>query len=765
MNQISRPGDLLVAETAAHAEPAQPVRRIATGRRGFLTAAAALGGGFVLGFSYAGKARAAATGGTVNVFVVIAADNTVTIISPGAEMGQGIHSGLSQVLSEELPLDWTKLKTASAPWGVQYSKNGSQITGGSMNMRNWFTRMLQVGATAREMLLTAARAQFPSAPAPLKADAGVVKDANGAVLATYGELAEAASTVVLASAAPLMSSGGNYKVVGQKRQRPDIRKKVDGSAIFGIDVRLPGMVFGSVRHCPTRGGIVASMGSAPAGMTAVNLGDAVAVTGPNTWAATKAVRALSVSWTLPGSAALALVDSSALATAAQTLMTSGTPAVAEALPAGATAASVASVVDASPKKLTLTYSLPFLAHACMEVVNCTVQLTRDSSGAVTGANVWCPTQAPEWVAATVAGLIPSLKTAAGKPDPAKIVVNTTYLGGGLGRKIEQDYVSQAVKVALAVNAPVKLTWMREEDFSHDWFRPAALSKVQVGLDANGKITGWYNRVVAASCLRSHGFAPPLGTPGFIDSVAVGSAVGNGAEPMPYATAMQTRVVEYVEQQTGFKIGFWRSVGQSISCFVVESAIDECARLAGVDPYQYRRGMLPAGSALLGVLDAAWNLAASYPMPSGAARGIALSPGFGSHCALVAELAIVTTTSSTGTVTTSYRPTRLFAAVDCGLAVNPDEVVSQIEGGLLHGLNSARWGQVRFSKGVCSVKNFEEYKLGRIADTPQIFVKVISSSTAQPGGIGEVGVPPVAPALANAYAQLTGTRKRSLPLGI
>ncbi len=729
--------DLHAQDISTIQSSAQPAERIAVGRRGFLSAGAAIGGGLMISLVL-GKARpamaAAPTTSTVNAFIVIGTDNAITMITPGGEMGQGINAGLAQVMAEELPVDWTTIKTQQAPFGAQFGRGAthSQVTGGSNSMRGWFPLMLQAGATAREMLLAAARQTYPSAPQPLKAVAGAVQDANGAKLATYGQLAAVASTIALPAAAPILSGPGSYKLIGTSMARPDVKLKVNGSAVFGIDVRLPGMVYAAVRHCPTLGGTVKSVPAAPSGSQVVNLGNAVAVTGANTWQANSRAKSLAVTWNLPTASALTLADSAGLASAAQTLMTSATPAIAEQI------GDVTAGMAAATKKLNVTYSVPYLAHACMEVLNCTVSIKKDASGTVTGCEVWAPTQAPDWVAATASKLT-------GLPL-AQVIVNAMFMGGGLGRKIEQDYVTQAIKVGLAVNKPVKLTWFREEDFGRDWFRPSALSRVQVGLDAGGAITAWSNRIVSPSLTRSHGGVPKNG----LDGISIGHATA-----LPYANA--NRLVEYIEQPSAIQIGYWRSVGESISAFVVESVIDECALAAGSDPYQYRRTLLAGNTAALGVLDAAATLAGwGTALPAGQARGIAFSPGFGSLCAIVAQLAL----TATGTV----KVVRISAAVDCGTAVNPGQVVGQMEGAILHGMNAALWQQATFAKGVPAVRNFGSYPMGRMADCPKIDVTIVSQGSTL-GGIGEVGVPGVAPALANAYATLTGTRKRSLPLGI
>ena len=795
MNQITRQG---LRETATHEQitPAGPVQKIAVGRRGFLSTSAAAGGGLLLGLSLTRPAAARtktptptptptptatptlltpppATVGatyTVDIFVVIGADNTVTIVTPGGEMGQGINAGLAQVLSEELPLDWTKLKTISAPYSPAILGVGmGEVTGGSNGMRSWFNPMLQAGATAREMLLAAARAAYPSAKTPLKAMAGVVQDANGVLVATYGQLAQAAAAITLGSPAPILSTPATYKVIGQKMLRPDIWKKVDGSAVFGIDVHpnntpsplLAGMVFATVKHCPTIGGTVKTVGAAPAGSQVVNLGTGIAVTGPTTWKAQQNANAVQVSWNLPTSTVLATTDTTKLATTAQTLMTSGTPATAESV------GDLAGGFAAATRTLNLTYSLPFLAHACMEVLCCTVALTRDASNNVTACTVWAPTQAPDWVAGTVAALIPSLQLpgGSGAPDPSKITVNVTFMGGGAGRKIEQDYIAEAVKTALGLSKPVKLTWFREEDFAHDVYRPSALSQVKVGLDASGKITAWSNRIVAPSVLAQKGWMP-FGTP---DSVSIGSATGVGpGNPEGLRYPMGARLVEYIALPTAVPLGFWRSVGQSISCFVVESAIDECAIAAGVDPYQYRRTLLAGQTSALAVLDAAAGLAKwSTPPATGHARGIALSPGFGSLVATVAELALVTTTTTsptTGltTTTTSYKVVSVCVAIDCGFAVNPLTVEAQVQSAIVFGLSAALHGAITFKDGRVEQSNFHDYRVLRMNEMPKVEVHIVPTPE-RPTGVGEPGTPPIAPALANALFALTGKRIRRLPI--
>lgn len=766
-----------------HATQAVSTNEFKVGRRGFLKTCAALGGGLLINVTLPHNSKA----GTVQfpAFIVIYPDSSIKIISPGAEMGQGINSGLAQVLSEELPLNWQTVTTIPAPFGSQFAVNGGQITGGSQGIRTGVSAMAQAGAVARELLILAAK---QDAALKLYASTTFVAVAAGATLSgttavensiidnlghvwTYGSLASAAAQLSLDVLPATKTS--NYTSIGQRVPRPDVRLKVNGQAVFGLDIRLPNMRFAAVRHAPTLGANVATMGSAPSGMTAVNLGNAVAVVSSNTYSAINAVRGLAVTWSSPASTALNLVDTSTQSSAASALLSSSTAFVAELKPNSSSVANVKNAVSSSSKKINTTYSFPMLAHACMEVLNCTVRLTW-TSGRITFAEVWCPTQAPDWVAGTVASLT-GLKDGNGNPDQSRISVTTTYLGGGFGRKIEQDFVAQAVRVALALknNDPVQLMWPREEDFARDLCRPAGVSQIQAGLDANGNITAWYNRIVAPSVMRSHGWAGGA-TSSFADSVAIGSAVGNGSEPMPYANAMPLRAVDYVEQTTGFTTGFWRSVGQSISCFAVESAVDELSVLAGSTPYVFRQKLLSGNTPALNVLNRAYviagglgkNTSTSGGTVTDYARGIALSPGFGSLAAVVAEVYKAVTSTTVNGVTTSktvYGVSKLFCAIDCGIAINPDEVEAQVQGGMIQAMSAARWGRMQYDKGIAQIKNFGDYKLARMADAPKVKIEIVNQGSPI-GGVGEVAVPPVFPALANAYFALTGTRKRSLPLG-
>jgi isoquinoline 1-oxidoreductase beta subunit len=709
-------------------------RRVRLGRRGFLSVSAAMGGGLMLGVSVQ-PAQAAVTSATVNVFLVINSDNTMKFIVPGAEMGQGIAAGLPQALAEELPLDWTRLTVEPAPYGAQYASPWGQITGGSFSMRLWFQPMLKAGAAIREMMIAAAAQQWGVATTGLvcRNTNRVVNPATGLAL-TYGALAATAAGLAVPSSPTLRSATSAYTVVGTSAKRPDLPAKVNGSAIFGADVRVPNMVFAAIRHCPSFGGTVGSMPATPAGtLGLVNLGNAVAVVATNTWAAMQAAKNLQVGWSIP--AASLNISSSNIASQARTLMGSTTPAIAE------TVGSVATAMAGATTTLNLTYSLPYLPHAAMETLSCTASVT------ATSCEIWAPTQAPDWVAGTAAAIT-------GLPT-SSVVVHTTMLGGGFGRKIEQDFIAQAVKVSKAIGKPVKLTWSREEDFGHDAYRPAALSRVIAGIDGAGNILGWTNRVVCPSVSEDHW---PGSVANGLDMSALEGATGESG----LVYAMASRQVEYVLQKAGVPVGWWRSVGHSYNCFAVESAIDELAAAARQDPLAYRQKLLASQPRHLAVLNAAATMANwTTPPAAGTARGIALSDGFGSIVALVLELTRVT--SSTGVI--SYNVTKAFCAIDCGTAVNPNQIEAQMQGGVAMGLTSARWGRSTFENGKAAQLNFDNYRMLKLREMPLVQTRIVTFAGAPIGGVGETMVPPVAPALANAFFALTGTRKRTLPLGI
>ncbi|GAA1904997.1 xanthine dehydrogenase family protein molybdopterin-binding subunit [Lapillicoccus jejuensis] len=693
-------------------------------RRTFLTAVA-VGGGLavgVLGDALPARAGVPATSSALGAWVRIGADESVTILVGAAEMGQGVFTSLAQLVAEELEVDWARVRSEAAPAAAVYANplTHAQLTGGSTSVRGYFDALRTAGAAAREMLVAAAAARFGVAPGACVAARGVVTCPSTGASARYGALAADAARRPVPTA-PALKPPARWTTIGRSVPRVDLPAKVRGAAVYGIDVRVPGMLHAVVRHSPMVGGTVASVGPRPAGaLGVVDCGDAVVVAAATTWEAMQAARGLKVTWTAPPTTSA--TTSATISAQARSLMTAGPAVVAE------SAGSATAAIAASTRTVDATYELPYLPHAPMEPPACTASVT------AAGCELWAPTQAPGLAAATAAGICGL--------TPDKVTVHPTMLGGGLGRKFENDFVAHAVKASKALKAPVKVTWPREEDLGHDQYRPMALIRVRAGVTA-GRLTGWSHRIVTPSILFQRGWVPD----GAVDSQSV-----DGAVDLPYA--LPDRLVEQVRHPAAVPVGFWRSVGNSLNCFAVESALDEVALAAGVDPLALRLRLVDDPRAAA-VLTAVTSAAGWSRPPAGRGLGLALTRSFGSYVALVAQVA----QPAPGTV----RVERVWCAADCGRLVNPDTVDAQLTGGILHGLSATLFGRTTFERGVASPRNFDELRVVRMADAPVVSVQLLPS-TAAPGGVGEPGVPAVAPAVANAWARLTGVRRRSLPLG-
>lgn len=728
-------------------------------RRRFLVSGA---GGLVLGFvlpQFTGLNDAAAAGPEtqVNSWLRIGSDNSVTLTVGASDMGQGSFSGLAQILAEDLMIDYNRVATVQgsptlatpAPVGASLNTVGSGIT------RNNYWRMRDAGATAREMLVQAAMNRLGDATrGNFNVADGVITHAPSATRLTYGQVA--ADAALLPPVAGALVPDTELKLIGHTVARKDIPLKVDGSAKYGLDVRLPGMVYAVVKHCPNFGGKLAATPATPSGMLAVvplavaattgrgteitgNV-NAVAVIGPNTWDVWQAAKRMTVRWTVPSNVS-SLNDAQFLAQGHQLALNATPYVLGGANPPGtlytvegdATTANTA--IAGAARQLEATYTLPYVAHACMEVLNCTVDYV---------PGVKCDIYAPTQSGRTVLSLAVALTGLA----ESQIKVVTTYLGGGLGRKAEVDFVSQAIQVGMAVKRPVKLTWPREEDFTRDQYRPMAVVRARAGLDANGNVMGWTYRNVSPSILGQRGTV--LGARG--DSQGYESSQG-----LPYD--LGSRVVEWVSHPSPIPVGFWRSVGASINTFAVESMIDEVATRAGRDAYEFRRSKL-TDPRWVAVLEAAATLGNWYaPLPPGHARGIAIGPAFNSIVAEVVEIS--------GVTTSSINVSRVSVVIDCYIGVNPGSIEAQLTGGVVHGLNAALYGRQSFSNGAAQNKNFNRSRMIRLNEMPRVSVGIMPNPAAATrsvsiGGVGELGVPTLAPALANAYAKLTGTRVRSLP---
>ncbi|MEI8177814.1 molybdopterin cofactor-binding domain-containing protein [Aestuariivirga sp.] len=696
------------------------------GRRQFLAGAAAA---FLMPVTLTLSSRPAAAATTgVGAYIRIDDANTVTLITGQTEMGQGIGSGLAQIMAEELMLDWAQVRFEHAPvdpanyglpgWGLQ-------LTGGSTSTMMWYTPLRTASAKAAYRLRAAAALTHGGTP-----DQWSLVIGGKLKHTTYGEQTFASVLGQIGNTADpaTVSFAGTNRIVGRPVRRLDLAGKVDGSAIFGADVMLPGMVFASVVHCPIITGTVKSCPTSASGALAVvNLGNAVGVVATDTWAAMRIASSLQskVSWSKPSN--LKLLDSPTLSKAAQKLQTA-------AAPANLKSFETAGSPNDKLGQLDVTYKTPFLAHACMEVLNATASVTR-TNGVVTFVELWLPTQGQSFVPATV-------RSVAGLSSltDAQIKVNSMLCGGGFGRKIEQDYVLQAVKLAVAVGKPVKLTWSRPQDFRNDKYRPCASMRVRMGGDVNG-VRAMVYRNISASISFQQGANPE-------DTGAVAGAVN-----LPYA--IPNKRIEFAPLPTGVPLGYWRSVGESYNTFAVESAIDELALSLGQDPIDYRLRML-TGDARASTLLQTLKSSPNYTGMKAGQRGVAFLRGFNSYLALALEVALDSSSR--------IKVTKAHYVVDCGVVINPDSVEAQMQGGLVHGIYSALYSRVTFAKGVPSVQNFSNYRVLTPRDMPKVTVDILQGdpTTAAPGGIGEAGVPCVAPAIANAYARLTGKRVRELP---
>jgi isoquinoline 1-oxidoreductase beta subunit len=725
----------------------QPVRVFAEelSRREFLRVSAAVGGGLLLSIalpSLGSRAEAAGTDASVTAWVRIAADDTVTIMVPTSEMGQGILSSLPQLLAEEMKADWSKVRSEHAPNDAAF---GPRLTGGSSSVRTRYVTLRRAGAAVRDLLVRAAAQFWAIEPSACVADQGIVENMLTHERLSFGDIAPLVTSYGLEPASDtayldsLLTPDVQMKLIGQRLPRPDLPDKVNGSALFGIDVRLPGMVYAAVKHCPALGGSLATTPARPSGALAVvplknakGVLNAVAVVARDTWSAMRLAKSLRVSWKIPSDASA--INSSAIAATAQQLLTDGAPVIAENI-VNDSASNDLTAVDVAlmnaVRTFDLTYSLPYLAHMTFEPLNCTAQVT------TTSCTLWVPTQSVSSCATTAQSLT-------GIPA-SQIVVHNMLLGGGLGRKFEQDFVSQAIQIAQTLGGtPVKLTWSREEDTGNDLYRPMALSRVNAGVDASGAILGWCNRNVSPGILYQRGLPP-----GAIDSQAV-----EGARKLPYT--MHARRVEHVAHPVPVPVGFWRSVGSSINAFVVESAIDEIASALGRDPLAYRQMLLANNPRVLRVLNAAATRAGwGRALPAGRALGLAVAESFNT---IVCEVVEISVPSSGG-----IRVHNVWAAVDCGKAINPDTVEQQIEGGMVYGLTAALWGKITWLNGGTVEKNFNKSRKLLMREMPVCETVILETAGVPLGGIGEPGTPPIAPAVANAYARLTGIRVRDLPM--
>ena len=712
----------------------------ALSRRGFLKGSAMLGGGLVVAFAMPGAHRfamGAENQGNVfapNAFLRIGNDNSVTVLLGHSEMGQGIWTGLTMLIAEELDADWTKIRVEHAPasaadYGLP-GFGGMQITGGSTSTWMEFDRYRQAGAAARLMLIDAAAKRFNVAPSEIHTESGVVM--AGEHRATYGELADDAGQLPRPDPASIkLKDAKDWKLIGKPTQRLDTPEKITGRAKFGMDVQFDGLMTAMVARSPTFGGSVKSFEGAealaiPGVHKVVQVPTGIAVIADHFWAAKLGRDALKIEWNPGPNAGL---DSQALLENFRKLAT--TPGL-NAGQAGDTQAALAKAA----KKIDVEYSVPYLAHAPMEPLNCTVSITKDK------CEIWTGTQF-QTLDQMVAGKITGLK-------PEQVLIHTEFLGGGFGRRANptSDFVSEAVYVAKAAGAPVKTVWAREDDIRGGYYRSAFLHHARIGLGADGLPLAWKHVMVGQSIMAGTSLEATMVKDG-IDKTSV-----EGVVDSPYIEGLANHQIELHSPTTGISVLWLRSVGHTHTAFVMESLIDELATAAGKDPVEYRRTLLKDHPRHLGVLNLAVQKANwKAPLPDGHALGVAVHESFGSYVAQVAEVS---------QDNLAIRVHRVVCAVDCGIAVNPQSIAAQMESCITFGLSFALHSKLTLKDGQVVQSNYHDYRVLRLNEMPMVEVHIVPSSD-KPGGIGEAGVPPMAPAVANAVFALTGQRLRELPL--
>ncbi len=704
---------------------------INTRRRGFLKAGAVAGGGLLIGFHLplalrAGEAGAAANEFVPNAWIRIDADDTVTLRVASSEMGQGVFTAIPMMLAEELECDWTRIKVEMAPAEKAYANPiiGMQLTGGSTTVRAFWVPLRQAGAAGRELLIRAAAQTWKVKEDQCRAENGFVLHKTSKRKASFGELAARAATLPVPTEV-ILKEPGEFKLIGKTTPRLDTPLKVNGSAVFGMDVKLPGLLTAVVARCPVFGGKqkkfdATSAKSIPGVRQVLSIHSGIAVVADSFWAAKLARDALVVEWDEGANSKL-----SSAAIRAQLERALKKKSVSARNDGDADKA-----LKAAGKRIEAVYETPYLAHACMEPMNCTAVVKKD------GCELWVPTQnqtGAQLVASQITGL-----------PPGKVKVNTTFLGGGFGRRSEQDFVAEAVQLAMATGAPVKLIWTREDDMHHDYYRPATLNRLSAALDKEGMPVAWWHEIAGGS-IFSRVF--PNSIKNGIDNTSV-----EGAANLPYA--IPNLQVTWAMENGVVPVGFWRSVGSSQNAYITECFLDELAAATGKDPYAYRRVLLAKHPRHLGVLDLAAKKAGwGMPLPAGRTRGIAVAEAFGSYCAQVAEVSV-----QGGQV----RVQRVVCAIDCGMVVNPDTVVAQMESGIVYGLTAALKGEITIKNGRVEQGNFNDYPLLRFDEMPDIEVHIVKSSE-NPGGVGEPGTPPIAPAVVNAVFAATGKPVRKLPI--
>lgn len=695
-------------------------------RRSFLKTSSTVTGGLMLGVSLGLplSTQAAGTLYTPNAWVHIADDNTITLISARSEMGQGVYTSMPMLIAEELNVDIRRIKVAIAPPDGKVYGNallgGPQLTGGSTSVRDGWEKLRIAGAQVRTMLVSAAAAKWNVDASTLRAENGVVIGAKGR-RATYGSLAEAASKLPVPEKVALKDPK-DFTIIGKPTKRLDTPAKTNGTAEFGIDVKMPGMVYASLEQCPVIGGTVKSFDAAkakamPGVIDVVQIPDGVAVVADSYWHARKARAALSIVWDEGPGAAITNAS----------MLEGIRKATDKPLPLKAVGDADA-VIAGAAKVVRAEYVSPLLAHATMEPMNFTASYSNGKMALIG------PTQWQDGAQGAVA------KALGMKPED--ITVKTTFLGGGFGRRIDLDFIVQAAQIARAVNKPVKLLWTREDDMTHDFYRPMSVHQLAAAVGPDGKPTAMTFRMVSQS-VTGRVFGLP----------------GEAQDPLMTEAALAPYDIpatrhEIVKHDSGLRVGYWRSVSHALNAFANESFIDELAAGAGKDPYAYRMALLEKQPRFANVLRMAADKAGwAPPAPAGRFRGIALMEGYDTYMAQVAEISVKDKQITVHKVT---------VVADLGRMVNPDTVIAQIQSSVVFGLTAALNSQITLDKGRVQQTNFGDYPVLRMNEVPVIDITLVPS-TEKPGGIGEPATALVAPAVANALFAATGKRVRQLPL--
>ena len=699
-----------------------------TSRRDFLKTSSIATTGLVFGFALPGTVGVALAAGSVytpNAWVHIADDNTITLISARSEMGQGVYTSMPMLIAEELNVDLNRIKVDIAPPNAVYANAllGAQITGGSTSVRDGWESLRRGGAQVREMLVSAAAQKWGVERSTLTAVNGMVLGANGKK-ATYGELAEAASKLPVPEKVALKDPK-DFTIVGKPTRRLDTPAKVNGQAEFGIDVKLPGMVYASLEQCPVIGGKVKSFdASAAKGMpgviSVVQISDGVAVVASSYWQAQKARKALVVQWDEGAGAA---VDHNTVLAGTRAALASG-----KVLPIGKPVGNMADAMKGAAKTVKAEYITSMQAHACMEPMNFTANFTGGKCVLIGGTQFQ---QGAQGAVAAALGI-----------KPEDISLKTTFLGGGFGRRIELDFIVQAAEISRAVGKPVKLVWSREDDTTHDFYRPMGVNQLQAGLDAQGMPVAMHFKVGSQS-VTQRAFGLPKDT---YDAFM--------CEAAETAYEIPNSQHDLVIHDSGMRVGYWRAVSHNMNAFANESFMDELAVAAGKDPYQYRMALLKNKPRHANVLKLAADKAGwGKPLPAGRALGIALMDGYDTYIAQVAEISL-----ENGAI----KVHRVTVAADLGRMVNPDTVSAQIQSSVVFGMGSSLMQEITLEKGRVQQTNFHNFLLPRMNESPAIDIILVDSSE-KPGGVGEPATALIGPAIANALAKLTGKRVRKLPM--